>query len=124
MSRDVKVIAISAGPERSQQYVLARGEKIVVGKVANSDFVVDSSARGVSQRHAELYLCPPESGKGADEVVLRDVSTNGTGVLAQGDPEGRPQCLPLRKGSAHTLQPRSQVLVPLNTKDWGEAEDV
>lgn len=116
MSGDVRIVlAVSLATEFSRQFALAAGEILVLGRSPGCDVVVDF--RGVSARHAELYVehSRSEGGEQTSTVFVRDVSTNGTGAV---DKKGEPW-EHVRNGESRALAWRSQVLVPYNrrTKD-------
>jgi len=113
MSGDVRiVIAVSLGTEFSRQFALTAGEILVIGRSPSSDVVVDY--RGVSARHAELYieLSCSQSSEQISTVFVRDVSTNGTGAV---DKKGEPWTH-VRNGESRALQSRSQLLLPFNRR--------
>ncbi|CAE8609628.1 unnamed protein product [Polarella glacialis] len=77
-------LVFSDGDEGPRTFELEPGEKdaITVGRAPKSDIVCLLS--GVSWNHLELKLLPPQP-DGAPNLVLKDLSMNGTGLESPGD---------------------------------------
>lgn len=110
---DGKIVAVSRGNELPQQFVLRLKEKLVIGRSLDADIL--AGCRGASSRHAEIFLAG--ASKGA-RLLLRDCSTNGTGVAAPAASEW----LHLRSGDQQELGHRFKILVPFFSKEKDSAE--
>jgi len=80
---------------------------IRIGRNSGNDIVVDS--RGVSQYHAELRLMTIQ-GASSPQLVIRDLSTNGTALLQSGGDSGA--VTQLEKSVDTPLSDGCQILVP------------
>mmetsp|Transcript_35065 Transcript_35065/g.74579 ORF Transcript_35065/g.74579 Transcript_35065/m.74579 type:complete len:599 (-) Transcript_35065:21-1817(-) len=137
MSPDPRYKVVSIWQEGSQsehrwQFALALGEVITIGRAQDCQVCLQS--RSVSSRHAELSLVeveaspPPVAADNAGahdpeataavakqdkvlELVLKDVSTNGTGVAAASS-----SWTAVRNSCKKTLGAISSLLLPYNRK--------
>lgn len=115
MSSDVKVIAISSENQKLQQFVLARGESLVLGRSPASD--VHVPCHGCSWCHAQLFVDIAQDASGDDapshlDLFIRDLSSRGTGIAHY--PESPPAAL--KKDVPEKLGQHSLLYVPLKTK--------
>jgi len=97
--------------------ILGAKAPIRIGRASSNDVIVDS--RGVSQYHAELRLMAVQ-GESTPQLVLRDLSTNGTGLK---QPVSGSQAVALEKEVDAPLRDGCEILVPMLLKVTQEASD-
>jgi len=125
LEKDVVQCSVTLEHERtgtSQTFILRHGERILIGRNPENDYVLDFE--GVSSCHAELTLQNADLGE--DPLIIRDKSKNGTGLRPGPSIKEKwfmgvaPSWEALKRGSKCSLDHGWQILVPLkaDNKPW------
>lgn len=88
-----------------KQFELKPGCSIRIGRSPVADYHIDN--RGISQQHCEIRLAANGSG-----LVVRDSSSNGTGLKRPGTTEATP----IKKETDEQISDGSTILVPMRVK--------